>query len=172
MRILVAGVGNVLRGDDGFGIVVAQALRRRNGFRENVEIMEAGIAGISLVQELMDGYDALIVADTIDGRGKPGTIYVIEPERPSVDEVNANALHQSLVDAHYADPSKVLVLAAALKVLPRQVFLVGCQPETTEEMSEQLSSPVRAAAELAVEKIEGLIQSLLGTKTPMDSLNA
>jgi hydrogenase maturation protease len=158
MRILITGVGNVLRGDDGFGIAVAEELRHRNRFGANVEIMEAGIAGISLVQELMNGYDALIVADTIDRGGEPGTIYVVEPEAPKIEAVNANELHRSLVDAHCTDPSKVLLLAAALKVLPQQVFLVGCQPESIEDATEGLSDSVRAATTVAVRKIESLIE--------------
>lgn len=156
MKILVAGVGNVLRGDDGFGVAVAQKLESRT-HGKNVTIMEAGIAGISLVQELMDGYEMLIVADAVNRDGVPGTIYLIEPDVPDHDEKASNALHQSLADAHYSDPAKVFLLAKALGVLPPQVFLIGCQPAAYDELGAELSPAVMQAVQLAVERIEFLI---------------
>ncbi|MFN2511496.1 MAG: hydrogenase maturation protease [Pyrinomonadaceae bacterium] len=156
VKILVAGVGNVLRGDDGFGVAVAQELERRRQAK-NVTIMEAGIAGIPLVQELMDGYDMLIVADAVERDGVAGTIYLIEPDVPDHDEKASNALHQSLADAHYSDPAKVFILAKALGVLPPQVFLVGCQPAHYDEMGAEMSPAVIQAVKLAVQQIELLI---------------
>lgn len=153
MKILVAGVGNVLRGDDGFGVKVVQKLLETE-YRREVTVFEAGIAGIALVQELMSGYDMLIVADTVHRGGKPGTIYLLEPELPDVEE---NLLHQSLADAHYSDPSKVLILAKALNVLPPRVFLIGCEPANYDELGADLSPPVSRAVRIALGKIEALI---------------
>ena len=62
-RILVAGVGNVLRGDDGFGFVAARKLMARNDMPEGVWVIETGIGGMSLVQEPMAGYDELVLLD-------------------------------------------------------------------------------------------------------------
>jgi len=153
-------VGNVLRGDDGFGVAVAHALTRAHLASDEVEVFEAGIAGISLVQELMDGYDALIIADAIDRGGAPGTIYVIEPEILDPALLDPAKIHSSLVDAHYTEPSQVLLLARALGVLPPKVFLVGCQPAGYDELGAELSSPVKGAVELAVSRIQSLIENL------------
>ena len=160
MRILIAGVGNVLRGDDGFGVEVAQALSRSNNLPDGVTVFEGGIAGIALVQELMDGYDALIVADAVERGGAPGTIYVIEPDITDPSTLAPAALHASLADAHYTEPSKVLVLAKALGVLPPQVFIVGCQPAGYDELGAELSDAVRAAVQVAISRIESLIETL------------
>jgi len=160
MRILIAGVGNVLRGDDGFGVEVARLLARRSTLPEGVNIFEAGIAGVPLVQELMDGYDALILADAVERGGTPGTIYVIEPETEDPAALDAAAFHSSLADAHYTEPSKVLTLARALGVLPPKVFLVGCQPAGYDELGAELSEAVRGAVGVAIGRIESLIQSL------------
>ena len=160
MKILVAGVGNVLRGDDGFGVAVAQALARDNSFSDEVEIFEAGIAGIPLVQELMSGYDALIVADAVDRGGAPGTVYVIEPDVSDPSMVDPAALHSSLADAHYTEPSKVLVLAKALNVLPPTFFIVGCQPAGYDELGAELSGPVKNAVQVAARRIKSLVESI------------
>ncbi len=149
-----------MRGDDGFGVAVAHALTRAHFASEEVEIFEAGIAGISLVQELMDGYDALIIVDAIDRGGAPGTIYVIEPEIPDPTLLDPAKLHASLADAHYTEPSQVLLLAKALSVLPPKVFLVACQPAGYDELGAELSSPVKGAVEVAVSRIQSLIDTL------------
>ena len=160
MRILIAGVGNVLRGDDGFGVAVAQALSRISNLPDGVTVFEGGIAGIPLVQELMDGYDALIVADAVERGGAPGTIYLIEPDITDPATLDPSALHASLADAHYTEPSQVLVLAKALGVLPPHVYIVGCQPADYDELGAELSDEVRAAVEVALNRIEALIETL------------
>lgn len=160
MRILIAGVGNVLRGDDGFGVEVAQALARSSDLPDEVTVFEGGIAGIPLVQELMDGYDALIVADAVERGGAPGAVYLIEPDMTDHTMLDPATLHASLADAHYTEPSKVLALAKALGILPPQVFIVGCQPTGYDELGAELSVEVRAAVQVAVSRIESLIETL------------
>jgi len=160
IRILIAGVGNVLRGDDGFGVAVAQALNGSSHLPAGVTVFEGGIAGIPLVQELMDGYDALIVADAVERGGAPGTIYIIEPDIADPASLDPTALHASLADAHYTEPSKVLVLAKALGVLPPTVVIVGCQPAGYDELGAELSDEVKSAVRVAHNRIESLIETL------------
>src|SRR5712691_2473044 len=109
MRILIAGVGNVLRGDDAFGIEVLHRLEQALAVEE-VEYFESGIAGISLVQKLMDGFDALIIIDALDRGGAPGQTYVLEPDLFSLGKEDAAG---EAIDLHQADPAGVLRLASA-----------------------------------------------------------
>ncbi len=159
MKILIAGVGNVLRGDDGFGVAVAQTLLSSNNFSSEIDIFEAGIAGIAFVQELMNGYDALIIADAVDKGEDAGTIFVFEPEISKTDAVTSAEFHRSLADAHYTEPTKVLTLARALNVLPPKIFVVGCQPAGYDEFGAEMSQPVSLAVEVAVERIKSLVES-------------
>lgn len=159
MKILVAGMGNVLRGDDGFGIRVVEALSKNHSFPEAVDVYEAGIGGIGLVQELMNGYDALILVDAVEKEAAAGTLFVLEPLEGQT-EISDENLHQSMVDMHYADPSKVLALAKALNVCPPKVFLVGCQPEYVDEAVEGLRPPVEKAVPQAVREVLFLINQL------------
>jgi hydrogenase maturation protease len=159
MKILVAGMGNILRGDDGFGIRVVAKLAEISELPAGVEIYEAGIGGIALVQELMNGYDALIVVDAVEKGGEAGTIYVLEPLEHQT-EIDNEKLHESMVDMHYADPSKVLLMAKALNVCPPKVFLVGCQPEYVDDAVEGLCPPVERAVPQAVKEVLSLIEEL------------
>ncbi|HEX4951146.1 MAG TPA: hydrogenase maturation protease [Blastocatellia bacterium] len=160
MKILVAGMGNVLRGDDAFGIRVVQALEQRGAMPAGVRLYEAGIAGIPFVQELMDAYDALIIADAVDRGAEPGRLFVLEPSEAKPTELEHSRVHQTMVDAHYADPSKVLLLARALNVCPPHVFIVACQSANVEEACAEMTPVVERAVPLAVEQILLLLETL------------
>lgn len=153
-RTLIAGFGNSLRGDDGFGVEVVRRLAERGTGSAEVELMEVGTGGIRLAQELLSPCDFLIIADAMTRGGTPGTLYVLEVE--SVEKVRE-------VDMHLALPSRALSVAQALGVLPPRVVLVGCEPLAVDELTcapgGQLSRPVRAAVESAVTSIEELVRA-------------
>jgi hydrogenase maturation protease len=160
VRILIAGVGNVLRHDDAFGVEVARRLAQES-FPPGVRVVETGIAGVALVSEIQEGWDALIVVDAVD-RGKPaGTVLVIEPEIANVDDLSWSERHDFLADMHLATPERALMLAQALRVLPPTVLMVGCQPVDAHEYGQGMSVPVQAAVEVAVDVVHGEIQKLL-----------
>jgi hydrogenase maturation protease len=154
VRVLVAGVGNVLRGDDGFGIEVLRLLERDFGGTDGVRFYESGIAGVGLVQQLLDGYDALVIVDALDRGAAPGTVFVLEPDPP------APGAARGAIDLHQADPEGVLGMAAALGVLPRHVWIVGCQAAGCDELGAGLSEPVRAGVSVAVQKVSELLAAL------------
>jgi hydrogenase maturation protease len=161
-RVLVAAVGNVLRGDDGFGPAVIEALNSATGVPEGLHIADVGIGGISLVHELMDGYDALVLVDAVDRDGAPGSLYVLEPEVPDVAAIPALERRELMADMHQAVPGPVLVMASAVDALPPVVRIVGCQPVETEEFCTELSPPVRETVPRAVEAILSLLSGLNG----------
>ena len=161
-RILIAGVGNVLRGDDGFGVRALERLRRNAiASRGDVTLWESGIAGISLVQELMDRYDALVVLDAVDRGGEPGELFVIEPDLAAY---RAAAGKPMPVDLHEATPEGVLRMSAALGVLPERVWIVGAQIESCDEIVETLSPPVLASVRTACDKVVELVSSYAAAK--------
>ncbi len=162
-RVLVAGVGNDLLGDDGFGIAV---IRRffEGGVPEGVEVFESGIAGIRMVQELMDGYEALIVVDATDRGEEPGTVCLLEVEVPDPEELTEDARQEFLADTHLTVPSKAFALARALEVLPPRVYILGCQPKECE-LGMGLSEPVVRGAEVATERLRELCATLVREPT-------
>lgn len=155
----MAGVGNLLRGDDGFGVEVAHRLQDMV-FPEGVTVAETGIGGIHLVQEILAGYDAMIVIDVVDRGKRPGTVMVIEPEIETTDGLSFQEKMDYLADMHYTKPSKALMLAQALNILPRRSLLVACQPEDAERYGEGLSDAVEVAVGIAVQEICKLIDEL------------
>lgn len=158
-RVLVAGVGNVLRADDGFGPAVIRALESIR-LPWAVKVVDVGIGGIGLVHELMNGYDALIIVDAVDRQGPPGTLYVLEPNVPDVWQASFEERQALATDTHQAVPGSALVLARAVGALPPRIRIVGCQPGEVDELSLELTPPVRHALPAAIAAIHELIRVL------------
>lgn len=156
-RVLIAGVGNVLRGDDGFGPAVVQELEKARP--EGVDVIEVGIGGVGMIHELMEGYDGLVIVDAVDREGEPGSLYVLEPEVPGSEEIAA-ARRGKMADVHQLMPGRILVLARALGILPSFVRIVGCKPLETDELTTDLSPCVRDAVPRALSIVHRLVEGL------------
>lgn len=158
MRILVAGIGNVFMADDGFGVEVARRLADRPR-PPGVDVADFGIRGMDLMYALGEGYDAAVFVDAVPRGEAPGTLFLIEPDLDRGGEPTG-------FEAHGMDPVKVLALAASLGGVPDRVLVVGCEPQVKmtgeeEEIVGELSEPVLAAVDGAVEMVESLVGELL-----------
>jgi hydrogenase maturation protease len=157
-RILVAGIGNIFLGDDGFGVEVARRLMSRS-FPSEVRVVDFGIRGLDLAYALQDGYETTILIDTYAHGQTPGTVSVVEPDANDIATGPT-----SLVEAHTMDPLTVLRMASAMNGSLKRVLLVGCEPATLggDEGHMGLSEPVEKAVEEAVRTTETLIKRILG----------
>ena len=160
-RVLVAGIGNVIRGDDRFGPAIVEALGELDGLGEAVDVIELGIGGVHLVHALMEGYDALIIVDAVARGGDPGDVYLLEPSLPEVGALTGLEQRELAGDTHQAVPGSALVMARAAGVLPRLVRIVGCEPQETEHFSLELTPPVRDAVPRAAALVRELLDAWL-----------
>jgi hydrogenase maturation protease len=165
VKVLVAGVGNLLRRDDGFGVEVARRLSQE-ALPPGVRVVETGIGGIALVQELQEGWDALVVVDTVDLEKEPGTVLVIRPEVIDVQTLSWEERHDLMADMHLATPWRALMLARALGVLPERTLEIGCQPLDPQGVGEGLSDPVKAAVDVAVAETLRQVAELVADGVP------
>ncbi len=159
MPILIVGVGNPLKGDDGFGIAALAAFRREP-LPKYVRCLETGIGGMHLVQELMRGYDALILFDAVDRGDPPGRVVVLDPVLPGLDELSANERRDYFCETHYAIPVRALTLAREVGVLPAIVRIVGCQVADADNYGMGLHPAVQAAIPVAVAQASALLEEL------------
>lgn len=157
-KILVAGIGNIFLGDDGFGVEVAQRMARRK-LPESVRVEEFGIRGIDLAYALMDGYELTILVDATPRGEVPGTIYVIEPECEQTESSRT-----AVIDGHGMNPMSVLGLVKSMGGKCERILIVGCEPEPLLEAEGRmgLSEPVSGAVAPAIHTIEKLIADELG----------
>lgn len=156
-RVLIAGVGNIFLGDDGFGVEVARRLVER-GLPDDVRIIDYGIRGIDLAFALLDPYEAVILVDAMPRGGAPGTLYVLEPD------VNTSAPVDAMIEMHNLDPVKVIRTAQSMGAFLQRMLVVGCEPAPLDEAADiqvGLSAPVQASVEEAVKITMELVQQIL-----------
>jgi hydrogenase maturation protease len=149
MKVLIAGVGNIFLGDDGFGVEVARALSRRQ-LPEGVSAKDYGIRGFDLAYALLDPWDLVIIADAVSRGETAGTLFVIEPELNGPGSANTE------LNPHGMDPVRVLSLAASMGTISAQVLVVGCEPNDFGDELEGrmgLSSPIQGAVGAACDMI-------------------
>lgn len=164
MKILVAGVGNIFLGDDGFGVEVAQSLSKRQ-LPETVTVKDFGIRGFDLAYALLDPWDGVIVVDALPRGEAPGTLYVMEPDRSGAGEADINP--------HGMDPVRVLNLAASMGTISARVLVVGCEPQDFGDELEGrmgLSSLVQAAVEEACNTVVELAASWRANSTQLETV--
>ncbi|MGI5268002.1 hydrogenase maturation protease [Nonomuraea sp. CA-218870] len=148
-RVLVAGIGNVFLGDDGFGVEVVRRMDP-SALPGSVVVADYGIRGVHLAYELLGGaYDTLIMVDAVELDGPPGTVAVLEID----DEPAPDALPP--VNGHGMHPQAVLDLLGKLGGGVPRVLLVGCRPQVVDEVM-GLSEPVAAAVESTVAAVTAL----------------
>ena len=156
-KVLIAGVGNELRQDDAFGVLLAQKLQNETSFPPSVKVMEIGSAGIHLVQQLFDKYDVLILLDIVKWGGSAGTIHFKEVEVKDIAQLPTDEKNEFLADMHYINPLKALMMAKALNVLPKQVLFLGCESDEHEEIGIGVSAAVEQAIPKAFEKVKNWV---------------
>jgi hydrogenase maturation protease len=160
-RILIAGLGNVFFGDDGFGVEVAMRLGAAR-LPAGAQVIDFGIRSYDLAYALTSGrYDAAILVDATSRGGAPGDIYVLSPEPDESPE-------PAPANAHAMNPDTVLRMARTFGQLPSRVLVVACEAQTLggEDGQFGLSGIVNGAVDRAVTIVQSLAMRLSsGEKT-------
>jgi hydrogenase maturation protease len=149
---LIAGIGNIFLGDDGFGCAVARELAQMD-LPAQVEVVDYGIRGLDLAYALLEPYERVIFVDSISRGGAPGTVYLLQPVEPEAKQPVA-------LDPHSMDPVRLLAMARSLGEIGADIFIVGCEPldfgdelEGRMELSEPVSLAVPEAARAVLDLI-------------------
>jgi hydrogenase maturation protease len=151
-RILIAGIGNIFLGDDGFGSEVMRHVCGRVNGSDGIRATDYGIGGMHLAYDLLEDWDALVLVDAIPNRGSPGTVHVFEADHESPDAPAG-------LDAHSMDPVAVFASLRALGGTPPRTIVVGCEvADVSERMG--LSEPVEAAVPEAVRAVDSAVALL------------
>jgi hydrogenase maturation protease len=158
-RVLVACIGNVFLGDDGFGVEVAARLSRRS-LPDGVEVADFGIRGFDLAYALMDGYDFAVLVDALPRGGAPGQLFLLEADLEELEKTGG----PGVADAHGMDPVTVLKMVRQFGGTHPRIYVVGCEPASLggDDGDMGLSGPVEAALDGAVKLVLDLVGQLSG----------
>jgi hydrogenase maturation protease len=151
-RVLVAGIGNLFRRDDGFGPEVVRRLLASGGLPEDVRAVDYGIRGMHLAYDLLDGYETLVLVDAVPGE-PPGKVRVLE--------VRDGDLGPGRLDPHGMAPVAVLAGVRDLGGRLPRTYVVGCHPADVED-GIGLSDPVEAAVPEAVAVLRTFLAAPVG----------
>ncbi|CAA9378297.1 MAG: Hydrogenase maturation protease [uncultured Nocardioidaceae bacterium] len=157
-RVLIAGIGNIFCGDDGFGPEVVRHLASAGqpALPAGVTLVDYGIRGLHLAYDVLDGYDALVLVDALPGEGRPGELKVLEV---GADDVPRPAPGAEL-DAHSMSPVAVLSSVSTLGGQLPPTYVVGALPADLSE-GIGLSEPMTAAVPRAADTVRALLQERL-----------
>src|ERR1700731_3858623 len=122
-RILIACIGNIFLGDDGFGTEVARRLAERP-LPPGVVLKDFGIRGLDLTYALLDPYDLVVLVDACPCGGEPGTVYLVEPDAATARTPDGAP---ASLETHGMNPMSVLRMAASMGGAPRRIPIVGCE---------------------------------------------
>lgn len=156
--ILIAGVGNIFRSDDGFGSAVAN-LMLSGDVPDGVRVVDYGIRGVHLAFDLSELVRTLILIDTVPDAGGPGSIVV--------QAVDPGSYGSAIFDAHSMDPNSVLTSVATLGDSMPRTFVIGCEPACLDDgigLSPVVASAISAAADKALELAVSELDSMKGTR--------
>ena len=168
-KLLIAGIGNIFLGDDGFGVEVARHLAGA-GLPDWVTVADYGTSGMHLAYDLAS-YDTAILVDAAPRGEPPGTVTVLEvapghPGAGAADGPGAGAEGTTgtpgaarFFDAHGMQPDVVLGLLGMLGAAAVRILVVGCEPASTGYRI-GLSDPVAAAVGEAVQVIKELVAGM------------
>jgi hydrogenase maturation protease len=160
-RVLVAGLGNIFLGDDGFGAEVARRLADAD-LPDWVQVADYGTSGMHLMYDLADGFETAILIDAAPRGGEPGTVYLLELDAADNPEDPDGAAPASAVgpffDAHGMQPDVVLGMLGMLGGRAQRILVVGCEPASTD-YGIGLSEPVAAAVGAAVTMVTDLVSA-------------
>jgi hydrogenase maturation protease len=143
-RILIAGLGDKLRGDDGLGVFVIDEFKKKK-LPENVDVEDYGTGIFGLIDKL-NKYDKIILIDAIKKGGKPGEIYKLELNK--IEDKKFTNLHELKID-------KLVLVFRSLGINLKIIF-IGCEPKSFD-----LGVGLSKEVEKAIPKIIDLIISSL-----------
>ncbi|OBI94455.1 hydrogenase maturation protease [Mycobacterium sp. 1245805.9] len=150
-RILVAGIGNIFLGDDGFGSEVVRNAEIP-GDAAGVRVIDYGIRGMHLAYDLLEEWDSLVLVDAVPSRGSPGTLHVFQADCEETSDATG-------LDAHSMDPAAVFASLRALGGSPPYTVVVGCEAGSVEE-GIGLTEPVAKAVPRAARAVEEIVAAL------------
>ena len=140
-RILVCGVGNKLKGDDGLGPHIAEQLEN-HVMPVGVDVVDYGISGFKCALKL-EGYQKVVFVDAISLPGsKPGRLHRLKITKDRL--MHSPRLSDFNMSMHETDLERIMATAAVLNIYPEEVVIIGCEPQDTA-VGLGFSKPVQKA---------------------------
>lgn len=141
--ILIIGIGNEFRSDDGYGLTIAREIREK--IDPSVRVIEHSGDGASLM-EAWKGFDNVIIIDAVCFGKKPGTLHIIDANK---EHLPPEKIHHS---SHIFGLNDAIETARVLKKLPRNIQIIGVEGKSFVTGT-SMSAEIKATMNDVVDKI-------------------
>jgi len=141
------GLGNVLMGDEGVGVRIAEELLKHS-LPPTVAVYPAGTPGLALIH-LVEGFDKAILVDAVKLNGEPGAVYRLQFD-PALFKG-----HRPL-SMHGFDAVDALEIAIKTGLAPKEVVVIGVEPKSLEPgmgLSKEVEASIPKAVGLILEEV-------------------
>jgi len=152
-QVLVLGVGNILRTDDGLGSMAISQLHKAKKWPDSVGILDVGTAMLNFLHEISCSRNVIII-DAIRAGGSPGSTYRFDGWE------NVSSIHKH-ADSHGLLPTEIIEWARALTGFPKELIIFGVEPANLD-YGRQITVPVQAAVPVLIERLILEIDTILG----------
>lgn len=151
-RILICGIGNRLKKDDGIGPYVIEKLEKRV-LPANVSLLDFGTSGFKTALEI-GKYHKVIFVDAIQLDNQPGQVYKTTLSKE--DFLESPSLSSFTVSLHESDLEKILTTATLINNYPEEIIVLGCEPEDLSfglDLSREVEKAVSKIIDLILSEI-------------------
>lgn len=151
-KIGIAGIGNLILGDEGFGVHLVHYLQDNYEFPDNVDIQDVGTAGIYMAP-FLEECDPVLVIDVVDIEGEPASFHYFE-----LDDVKAGNF-QMRMSPHQLGLLEILEVSKLRGAAPEHIEFYTVIPKVLEEsieLSEEVNSKKIEVAEMILKRLENL----------------
>jgi hydrogenase maturation protease len=158
-EIVVVGIGNIIRADDGAGVHALRLVRDSARAPKSVNFIEGGTLGLELLSYLQNARRILLL-DAVECGENPGTLF-----RIAGDQLQGMKGNWSVHQLGIAD---LLGALALIRKEPQDIVLLGIQPGSTAwstECSLAVHRALPALAEAALELLQAWAPNPVLTKS-------
>jgi hydrogenase maturation protease len=151
-KIGIAGIGNYIVGDEGFGVHVVHYLQEHYIFPENVEIQDVGTAGIYMAP-FLEECDPILVIDVVDIEGEPGSFHFFD-----LKDVKASTF-QTRMSPHQLGLLEILEVCKLRGEAPQHVEFYTVIPKDlgdSIDLSEEVAARKVEVAEMILSRLTAL----------------
>ena len=146
-KILVIGIGSILKGDDGIGPRVIDELEK-DSLPDNVVLERGDLSGMDLIKFFPE-FKRVIIVDAADMKEPPGEIKVF-----TFDQIKESTFSDSF-STHGMALLETLTLSKALDMKP-EIVIVGVQPKDVS-YNLKLSGLIESKIPVIVDTIKELL---------------
>jgi hydrogenase maturation protease len=151
-KILLMGLGNDLRSDDGVGLAVVREVKKRLDDSNGIDVKESPEMGMALLDDLI-GYNEVVLVDSVQtGKFPPGSLH-------ELDENNLKVLHGA--SPHYMGISEVLALGRAIPLhMPHRLKIFAIEVNDPFTISTEISTAVSESIPTAATRVLKYLEEL------------